>query len=497
MNERYSDLFVIGGGINGTAIAADAAGRGLSVTLCEKNDLASGTSSYSSKLIHGGLRYLEMYEFGMVKKALHEREVLMQRAANLITPLEFILPHESHLRPAWMIRIGLFLYDHLSRRQLLPSSKSINLRSDIRGKELLEQLKKGFSYFDCYTDDARLVVLNALSAQEHQATILTRTEFLSAEPENDRWKIQLKNTLTNDTYYCYAKVLINVAGPWVKQAQDKIQGARHFDIQLIKGSHFIIPKLYDGDFAYILQNKDQRIIFAIPYENEFTLIGTTDVVYHDSLEDIKISTDEEIYLCQIINNYFKKSISPKDIISSYAGVRCLQNATGKPSKMTRDYTFDFEMVQQLPLLTVISGKLTTHRLLAEEALEQIRPIFPHLKPAWTATAPLPGGDFPNHDLETFRAKVKNEFSWLPDSLINRYIKDYGTRIYLLLDQAKSITDLGIDFGHELYQQEVEFLVKSEWAVTTEDILWRRTKLGLVFTPAETERLNIWLNNMAQ
>jgi D-erythritol 1-phosphate dehydrogenase len=491
-NKIMPDLFIIGGGINGTAIAADAAGRGLSVTLCEKNDLASGTSSCSSKLIHGGLRYLEWYEFSLVKKALHEREVLMKRAPNLITPLEFILPHESHLRPAFIIKIGLFLYDHLAKRQLLPSSKTIFLQNDLRGKALRPHLKKGFSYFDCYTDDARLVILNALSAQENHADILTRTEFISAEPCEDAWKIQLKNVITHDIFYCYAKTLINVSGPWVKETQSRIKGAPFLDIQLIKGSHMIVPKLYDGDFAYILQNKDQRIIFAIPFEGRYTLIGTTDLLFHDNLNTIRISPEEETYLCNIINEYFKKSITPEDSIWSYAGVRCLQDQKQTPSKMTRDYSFRFEYIKQLPLLTVISGKLTTHRLLAEEALEKCRTVFPNLRPAWTANHPLPGSDFVNHDFTRFREAFKKEFAWLPGPLADRYTKNYGTRAYSLLHVSKKIADLGIHFGHGLYQIEIEFLLKHEWAETHDDILWRRSKLGLLFSESETLILDRWL-----
>jgi glycerol-3-phosphate dehydrogenase len=487
------DLFIIGGGINGTAIAADAAGRGLSVILCEKQDLSSGTSSTSSKLIHGGLRYLELYEFGLVKKALHEREILMQRAPLLITPLEFVLPHESHLRPAWMIKMGLFLYDHLAKRQRLSASKSLYLQNDLRGKELQSHLKKGFSYFDCYTDDAKLVILNALSARQHDATLLTRTEFMSAEPDNNYWKIQLKNTITNEVFFKHAKALINVAGPWVNKTQNKIQGAKPFDIKLIKGSHIIVPQLYEGNFAYILQNKDQRIIFAIPFEEKYTLIGTTDILFSGDLENITISSAEKNYLCDIINNYFKKKIHSTDIIWSYAGVRCLQDQNEKPSKISRDYIFNFEYIKELPLLTVISGKLTTHRLLAEEALEKLRPIFKELKPAWTANYPLPGSDFPNQDVAVYSKKLKQDFSWLADALLNRYLREYGTRVRSFLKEKTQLSDLGIDFGHGLYQAEVEFLLQYEWAKTAEDILWRRTKLGLVFSAAEIEKLNDWLN----
>lgn len=492
MNELNTDIFIIGGGINGTAIAADAAGRGLSATLCEKHDLSSGTSSYSSKLIHGGLRYLEQYEFSLVKKALREREVLMNRAPNLITPLEFVLPHESHLRPAWMIKIGLFLYDHLSKRNLLPGSHTIKLQSDLRGKELLSHLQKGFSYFDCYTDDSRLVILNALSAKQNHANILTRTEFITAEPINNHWKIQVKSAADNKLTTYYAKTLINVAGPWIQETQKNIMGASPFDIKLIKGSHFVIPKLYEGNFAYILQNKDQRIVFAIPFEGQYTLIGTTDIAFNENLECIKISTDEENYLCKTINAYFKKSISSKDILWSYSGVRCLQNQNNKPSKITRDYSFDFNYINQSPLLTVISGKLTTHRLLAEEALEKLRPVFPDLKPAWTADEPLPGGDFAYQNFGMFREQFNKDFPWLPEHLQLRYTRDYGTRAYQLLGNAQNISDLGIEFGHSLYQIEVKFLIAHEWAQTADDILWRRTKLGLAFSADEVEKLSQWL-----
>lgn len=495
----HADIFIIGGGINGTAIAADAAGRGLSVILCEKNDLGSGTSSASSKLIHGGLRYLEFYEFGLVKKALNEREVLLARAPNLVTPLEFILPHEKHLRPAWLIRIGLFIYDHLAKRNILPKSKSIDLKNDIRGKGLLPHLQKGFSYYDCFTDDARLVVLNALSAKLNDANILTYTEFLSAERENNQWKIQLKNTSTHKVFYCYAKTLMNVAGPWIKHVQDKIIGTDiQFEIELDKGSHILVPKIFDGDFAYILQNADQRVIFAIPFQEKYTLIGTTDVHYPGNLDSVTITTDEEEYLCKIINEYFKKSISKNDIIWSYAGVRCLQATHGQhahtAATASRDFKYLIDTKNNLPLFTVIGGKLTTHRTLAEHALDKLKPYFSQMKPAWTASKPLPGGDMPNHDFEAFYSNFKKKFNWLPKEIAFRYAKNYGTRAYQLLENSTSLSDLGIDFSHGLYKKEVEYLIQQEWAKTSEDILWRRTKLGLVFTKAETDKLEQWISS---
>jgi len=493
------DIFIIGGGINGTAIASDAAGRGLAVTLVEKNDLASGTSSASSKLIHGGLRYLEFYEFGLVRKALLEREVLLFRAPHLVTPLEFILPHESHLRPAWMIRVGLFLYDHLAKRKRLPGSKSVNLHNSIYGKSLLEHLKKGFSYYDCFADDSRLVIENAISAKLHGANILTRTEFMSAIRENNHWKIQLKNTRTQEIFYCYSKALLNVGGPWIKEIQRKIKDTNmQFDIKLDKGSHIIVPKIYEGDHAYILQNKDQRVIFAIPYRNKFTLVGTTDIEYAGNLDDIRISPLEEEYLCKSINDYFTKSISPSDIRWSYAGVRCLQASTGHTAATaSRDFKYLHEIKNNSLLFVVIGGKLTTHRTLAEDALDHMKEFFPEMKGAWTKTKALPGGDIPHQDFQAFYKNFHKKYPWLPKTLAHRYVKSYGSRANLLLQNKHSIADLGIDFGSELYQNEVEYLIAEEWAETSDDILWRRSKLGLNMSKKNKKNLDTWLNEMKQ
>ncbi len=488
--ENYSDIFIIGGGINGTAIAADAAGRGLSVRLCEKNDLASGTSSVCSKLIHGGLRYLELYEFGLVRSALKEREILLKRAPNLISPLEFILPYEKQLRPAWLIRLGLFFYDHLAKRQYLPGSKTIDLHHDQRGATLIPELKTGFSYYDCFVDDARLVIANAVLAKNHGADILTRTTFLSAKRDKKRWKIQLQDTITKNIFYCYANTLINVGGPWVKEIHNQIlHSDLTFEIELDKGSHIVVPKLYEGDFAYILQNKDKRIVFAIPFLDQFTLIGTTDMTFSGNLDDVQITTKEEEYLCHLMNHYFKKPLRKEDIVWSYSGVRCLQASDEKnPRKMTRDYKLLLENKNNLTLLTVIGGKLTTHRVLAEQVLNELKPYFPEMKSDWTAHQSLPGGDIHEKNFLDFIDKVKKEFSWLPENLVKRYAKDYGTRIYLLLDQARKIEDLGEHFGCSLYQREVDFLVRHEWARTAEDILWRRTKLGLFFSTDAFEKL---------
>lgn len=493
MQGTTTDIFIIGGGINGTGIAHEAASRGLSVTLCEKNDLAAGTSSTSSNLIHGGLRYLENYDFGLVRKALQEREILMRLAPHLISPLEFILPQEKHGRPAWLIRLGLLIYDHLASHPSLPNSKKVNLTNHLDGLALLSDFKIGFSYYDCRTNDARLVVLNALAAQKNGATILTHTQFLSAERTQNRWKIELKNQESTETYFCYAKALVNAAGPWIAELQDKhINIENDFSVKLVKGSHIVIPKLYEGNFAYILQNSDKRIIFTIPYENEFTLIGTTDTPYTADLDKITASTTEQTYLCNIINHYFKKSISPKDIVWSFAGVRCLQaDGSQKLSDITRDYCFQF--LDETGLLTVISGKLTTYRRLAEEAVKTLEPLFPQMKPSLSTSAVLPGGDIENADFDQFYQQFCAEYAWLPEKIAQRYAKSYGTRVDLFLKNVKSINELGNFFGAGLYQKEVEYLIKYEWAKSAEDILWRRTKLGLFFSEEDTKKLATWLN----
>lgn len=494
MNNAFTDIFIIGGGINGTGIAADAAGRGLSVTLCEKDDLASATSSASSKLIHGGLRYLTTYDFGLVRKALQEREILLRNAPHLIWPLEFVLPHAKHLRPAWMIRLGLFIYDHLARHPQLPNSKKLNLTKNTRGKPLASEFTKGFSYYDCYDDDARLVITNAISAKEHGATILTRTTCLSAEYQDKQWKITTKHHDSQTVTTHYAKVLINAAGPWVQAIQKNVLNTlESLHVELIKGSHIILPKLYEGNHAYILQNRDERVIFAIPYEKDFTLVGTTDVPYKDNLDQVDITTEEENYLCESINNYFKKSISPQDILWSYAGVRCLHSDDAEQaSKISRDYKFTLD--NNTHLVSIISGKVTTYRRLAEEVITSLKHFFPHMKSAWTAHAPLPGGDIPQGNFEKFYQQLCADFSWLPQQIAYRYARNYGTRAQLILQDAKSITELGNHIGNGLYQREVNYLIQHEWAHTSEDILWRRTKLGLYFKTEEIEALDRIINN---
>lgn len=483
-----TDIFIIGGGINGTAIAADAAGRGLSVTLCEKNDLASGTSSASTKLIHGGLRYLEQYDFRLVRNALNEREILMRRAPNVIKPLEFVLPYENHLRPAWLIRLGLFLYDHLAARKKIPGSQSINLRTDTRGKALQSSFSKGFSYYDCFTDDARLTVLNALSAKENGAVILTRHEFISAKAENNGWLIEVKNCFDQSIKQYQAKVLINAAGPWINQVQQKIS-QQSFHIKLVKGSHIIVPKLYSGNFAYILQNKDNRVIFAIPYQQDFTLIGTTDTDIASDFHSAEISDAEKVYLCTIVNNYFNQKISPENLIWSYSGVRCLQgDGATSLAKLSREHKIDLRFVNSQPLMTIIGGKLTTHRSLAEEAINKLGQFFKNTKPAWTSRTPLPGCDFPENSFEDFFQQFSREYPWLPEQLALHYAGNYGTRAKVLLQNCHSMRDLGDAYSTMLFQREVDFLIEHEWAKTADDILWRRTKTGLVMSEESKNKL---------
>lgn len=489
------DIFIIGSGIHGTAIAADAAGRGLHVLLCEKEDLASATSSASTKLIHGGLRYLEQYDFKLVRSALREREILMRKAPHLIAPLEFILPHDKHLRPAWMIRLGLFLYDHLARRHVLPHSKYLRLNENSRGTPLQSKFNRGFSYYDCFTDDARLTLLNALAAKEKGATILTRHKFISAQREKNSWKIKIKDSYGKKIFYVRAKAIVNASGPWVDHLQQNIDASKKIRTKLVKGSHIVVPKLYDGEFAYILQNSDDRIIFAIPYQQQFTLIGTTDVSFSNNFDNVHIKRGEEQYLCSVINFYFNKQIMTKDIVWSYAGVRCLQSDNAERlSKTSRDHKIIFDPAHGLPLLTIVGGKLTTHRIVAEEVLTLLKSYFSSMQSAWTETAPLPGGDFPNHDFAAFFNKLKQEYSWVPQNIILHYVKNYGTRAYLLLGDAKQMSDLGEPFSDVLYQKEIEYLIKHEWAKTVNDIVWRRTKFGLTLTPSAQKKLSRFLHS---
>ncbi len=475
------DLLVIGGGINGTGIARDAAGRGLKVILAEQDDLAQHTSSASSKLIHGGLRYLEHYEFRLVREALIEREVLLAAAPHIIWPLRFILPHSPEQRPAWMIRLGLFLYDHLGGRKRLPGSRSVDLNTDPAASPLMPSIRHAFSYADCWVEDARLVVLNAKDAAERGAKILTRTRCIRARRIDGLWEADLASNRGAPTRTVRARTLINAAGPWVQDFLDKRAGVSSSNnVRLVKGSHLVVKKLYDHDAPYILQNPDGRIVFVIPYEQDFSLIGTTDQDYQGDPADIAIDDDEIDYLLTSVNRYFFTPVTRDQIVWSYAGVRPLfDDASNNASAVTRDYAFDLDVSKgEAPLLSVFGGKLTTYRKLAEHALEKLQPVMRFKKGPWTASQPLPGGNIKNADIEAFLEETRKTYPWLPGPLARRYVKAYGTRITRLLADAKSLDDLGRHLGDHLYEAEVNFLLREEWAITEEDILWRRSKLGL-------------------
>ena len=483
------DLLVIGGGINGAGIARDAAGRGLKVLLVEQGDLAQGTSSASTKLIHGGLRYLEYYEFRLVREALKEREVLLANAPHIIWPLSFVLPHENSLRPAWMIRLGLFLYDHIGGRKRLPSSRGVDLRSDPMGAPLLPSYTKGFCYSDCWVEDSRLVALNAQDAAERGAEILTRMRCISARPANGGWEAVLQDR-SGARRTVMTRGLVNAAGPWVAGVADAVIGRPLQEpIRLVKGSHIVVPKLFDGAQAYILQNADRRIVFAIPYERRFTLIGTTDLNYVGDPATVSISDEEIEYLCSVIRRYFRNPVAAKDVVWSYSGVRPLyDDRSTSASAVTRDYVLRLETPERSPLLSVYGGKITTYRRLAEHALEKLAPHYPSLRGAWTAQAPLPGGDIHNADFEGFLSGLRKRRPWIPEALARRWARAYGTRTETMIGGADSLTGLGRHYGDDLYHCEVEYLMSREWARTSTDILWRRSKLGLHLAPTTVQAL---------
>ncbi len=488
------DLLIIGGGINGVGIARDAVGRGLKVLLCEKDDLAGSTSSASSKLIHGGLRYLETYEFRLVREALGERETLLRMAPHIIWPLRFVLPVDKGLRPAWLIRIGLFLYDNLAKRSLLPGTKTLNLRSCLQGAPLNERLTKGFEYSDCWVDDARLVVLNAVDAAEHGAEIVTRTTCTTLTRTETHWSAKL--TAADGTCrQVEAKALVNAAGPWVEEVQGKFgRLSNSGGVRLIKGSHIVIKKIFDGEHAYIFQSPDKRVIFAIPYEHEYTLIGTTDQEWSFADGELKISPEETDYLCATASRYFKKPVTPQDVIWSYAGVRPLyDDKSSSASVVTRDYVFDLDADNetQAPALSIFGGKITTYRRLAEEALDKLEPYFENMGKAWTASKFLPGGDFPADKVDVFFAKLKEQYAWMPADQLHRMMLAYGTRIHDVIGTAASLAQLGHHFGAGLYESEVHYMHTHEFACTADDVLWRRSKLGLRLSASEMSELEVW------
>jgi glycerol-3-phosphate dehydrogenase len=485
------DLLIVGGGINGVGIARDAAGRGLSVLLCEADDLAAHTSSASTKLIHGGLRYLEQFEFALVGKALAEREVLLRVAPHIIWPLRFVLPHQPHLRPAWMIRIGLFLYDHLGRgRRTLPGSRRIRFSKHVTGQPLRDDFHVGFVYSDAWVQDARMVVINAMDAARRGARIFTHTRCVAALREADGWRVELQAADGRRTVR--ARALVNATGPWAATFLDTVAKVNHTHaLRLVKGSHIVVPKLFEHRYAYIFQQPDRRIVFAIPYEQEFTLIGTTDVEYHDDPSAPRITTDEIAYLCAAANRYFRKTLTPEDVRWTYSGVRpLLEDENSSASEVTRDYLLELDQAGA-PLLNVFGGKLTTYRKLAEEAVDRLAPLLGKDVPAWTAHGHhLPGGG--EADIDDLIADIRADRPWLPAAMALRLVRNYGTRTRDLLGGKASLTELGEHFGGGLYQAEVDYLVRHEWATQAEDVLWRRTKVGLHVDAQGVARLAAYL-----
>ncbi|MBP7880690.1 glycerol-3-phosphate dehydrogenase [Acinetobacter sp. NIPH 1852] len=495
LTDKIYDLAIIGGGINGVGIAVDAAGRGLSVFLCEKDDLASHTSSASSKLIHGGLRYLEHKEFRLVREALAEREVLLNKAPHIIRPMRFIMPHRPHLRPAWLIRTGLFFYDHLGKREKLLGSNNVYFKED---SPLNSAITRGFEYSDCAVDDSRLVVLNAMHAREKGADILTRTRCLSAKRDGEYWIVDLENA--QGAFQIKAKALVNAAGPWVAQfIKQDLQLKSPYGIRLIQGSHIVVPKLYEGDKAFIMQNDDRRIVFAIPYLDQYTMIGTTDHEYKGDPAQVKITQAEIDYLVKVSNEHFKKQLTQEQIISTFAGVRPLcDDESDNPSAVTRDYTLALskQAVGQAPLLSVFGGKLTTYRKLAESAMQQLKAFFPEMQGRWTAKEVLPGGEKMD-SVEQLVQEILLQVTDAPQSLAKRWASAYGTRVWNILGEATSVAELGQHFGQGLYVREVDYLWRFEWVTTSEDLLWRRSKLGLSMSNDEVELLDTYLDSKRQ
>jgi len=492
MTKSY-DIIIIGGGINGTAIARDAAGRGLSVLLCEKDDLANHTSSASTKLIHGGFRYLEYLEFKLVRESLIEREVLLRSAPHIIWPLRFILPYEKGLRPAWLLRLGLFLYDNMGGRKLLPPTKTINVHSANRKGILKSHLKKGFEYSDCWVQDSRLVILNAIDAKEHGAEIHTQTEVRKIGLSESGYKVEIIQNGLSRTIH--AKAIVNSAGPWVEEVLYKIKRTKNTSgLRLVKGSHIVTKRLFEGDHAYIFQNRDQRIIFAIPYENEYTLIGTTDNPHVTGAEKVEISDEEISYLCEAASDYFIKPITSVDVIWTYSGVRPLfDDQNENASAVTRDYVLKIEeFVPTSPFLSIYGGKITTSRKLADHAMEKLSPFFKDIVGAWTHNSYLPGGDIPNADFDSFYQELTALYPSIPISILSHMARAYGTRIHKLLDLSGS--ELGLHFGSILTEAEVNYLIKYEWAQSADDVLWRRTKLGLHMSTEERQKFTTWFDN---
>ena len=495
MDTQVYDLAIVGGGVNGCGIARDAAGRGLSVFLCEQNDLANGTSSASTKLIHGGLRYLEYYEFRLVREALKEREVLLEAAPHIIWPLRFILPHHKGLRPYWLIRLGLFLYDNLGNRKLLPGTSTVDLGVDEAGKPLKKLFSKAFEYSDCWVIDSRLVVLNAMDARQHGAAISPRTKCVAARRKNDLWELEMEDRRDGSVSTMQARCVVNATGPWL---DDFLTHTSHKDtgkhIRMVKGSHIIVKKIFSHERCYIFQNADGRIIFAIPYETDFTLIGTTDVDFQGDPGEVSISDEEIDYLCKAASEYFIKPITPPDVISSYSGIRPLfDDGKSEAKSATRDYVLTVDdQDDEAPLLSIYGGKITTYRKLAEAVLKKLRTFFPEMGGDWTETAPLPGGEFHPQEFFAEVKKLQETCSCLDNRHATRLMRNYGTKAYEIVKDVKQQADLGRCFGGDLYEVEINYLMQNEWAMTADDVLWRRSNLGLSLNEEERQQIDDWM-----
>jgi glycerol-3-phosphate dehydrogenase len=495
-NDGPYDIFVIGGGINGCGIARDAVGRGYSVCLAEMNDLGSGTSSWSTKLIHGGLRYLEHYEFRLVRESLMEREVLWKNAPHIIRPMRFILPHHKGLRPAWLLRLGLFLYDNLGGRKLLPPTATVDMTSDKAGTPLKPLFTKGFEYSDCTVDDVRMVILTARDAADRGAHIMTRTQVTELRREGDLWHVTVRDTRDGSTRTVSARLVVNAAGPWVDHVLKNAVGRNDaHNVRLVQGSHIVVPRLFEHDRSYIFQNADGRIIFAIPYEEDLTLVGTTDRDFEggDRAADpakAKITEEETAYLCKAASEYFRKPITPEDVVWTYSGVRPLfDDGASKAQEATRDYVLREQDDASPALINIFGGKITTFRRLANSMLEKIETHLGRKGGQWTASAALPGGDFPATKHKEWVAKLATDYPFLSKNHAKRLLRLYGTKAWEILGAASSMGDLGTQFGHDLTEAEVVYLMDHEWAINADDVLWRRTKLGLRLTDVQVAALD--------
>lgn len=488
------DLMIIGGGINGCGIARDAAGRGYSVALAEMGDLGQGTSSGSTKLVHGGLRYLEHYEFRLVREALMERERLWAIAPHIIWPLRFVLPYDKGLRPAWLLRLGLFIYDHLGGRKLLPAARTLNLRSDAAGKPLKDRFVKGFEYSDCWVDDTRLVVLNARDAAARGADIRTRTRVVSATVEDGLWRIEMEDQRNGARRSLAARALVNAAGPWVDNVLQGAFGRNDTrNVRLVQGSHIVVRKLFEHDRCYIFQNADDRIIFAIPYEQDFTLIGTTDRDYEGDPAAVKISAEETRYLLDAASEYFRDALGVDDIVWTYSGVRPLyDDGASRAQEATRDYVLTVEMEPGAPLVNIFGGKITTYRRLSEEVMEKVDRVTGRRTASWTGEASLPGGDFDATGFEALVSALGREFPFLAPKTVRRFARLYGTDTRVMLRGIVDTEGLGRHFGADVHEAEIRYLASHEWAEGADDMLWRRTKAGLKLTEAERAELAAWI-----